>query len=137
MRTTEAAGPGDIMDHRETRILLNGKEYTAKFTGDVRVDEGEIMSNNTKTENWVAHKDPEGDWHVRAEHDECDWICSLSWVGQSEERAQLLAAAPELLAEVKRLRHLCEELQGLIDGGEALKIGVEETDALIAKAEGR
>ena len=85
-----------------------------------------------------------GPWRVNDDGEifaqEYRLVALTIWEPSSEEdqaNANLIAASPELLAEVKRLRHLCEELQGLIDGGEALKIGVEETDALIAKAEGR
>ena len=88
------------------------------------------MSNNTKTENWVAFKDPDGDWHVRIEGDDGDWICSLSWFGQSEERARLLAAAPEMLEALKELAFRAN----LIDQDNWIE--VMAVDA-IAKAEGQ
>ena len=100
-----------------------------------------MPSKEPLNEKWVAFKDPDGDWHVRIEGDDGEWICSLSWVGQSEERTRLLAAAPELLAEVKRLRArivaLCKYPRTrFIQNQSLVESHLEETDALIAKAEG-
>ena len=50
--------------------------------------------------------------------------------------ANLTAAAPEMLAELKRLRDHCADLLQLIDGGVDLDLDLKRTDALIAKAKG-
>ena len=53
-----------------------------------------------------------------------------------EANARLIAASPELLEEVKRLRKIVRDVVDLVDGGVALEFNLGETDALIAKAEG-
>jgi hypothetical protein len=85
---------------------------------------------------WRAERDPRGDFRI-VYNDKGNWLAEVHSDGEpevAEADARLIAAAPELLAALKRAKDAIE-FYGLDDFDSTSEEELEAIDAAITKAE--